>query len=301
MPLIILTGDDEQQILEHKQKLLPDINYQKIDCAEEPEALLDLLRSPGLFVQVRKAWVVNFEALGDEKVAQVAQAAKSTSAIAVCRAASLSVKAKTLLKGKAEIISLSLPKGKMTGVRVSEMVHQSGLKIDPAGKKMLLERLGHDTDRIASIIKQCQMAGIKAPTYSQLLVLVGTAAAPGVPWDLGDAVERGQGQLALEANKDVTPLAVISYLANRIILMGKYAEAEDTASKEEAFKTIHKFQAQKLARLGDRLGVEGTKEAIKELAKFDLRVKVGADAANELDLLLVELSRIFSGEANRSL
>lgn len=296
MEMTILTGDDEQAVLTKKAELLKisEGNYEKIDCAEDPSALLDAVRSLGLFSPRRFVWAVNFEALSEADLQALISSAPSSSALIVARSGVLSPKARSLLKGVAEILNLTQPKGKYVAMRVAEMIRDSGLKLNPEARRILTERTGHDLDRLASVLTQCKMASMMTPSSSQIEVLVGTSVAPGVPWALSDAIEAGDHSAALKANVGIAPLAATAYLSNRFIQAGKVAEAgDDDSLREEVFKSIQRFQIQKISKVSADLGVTGTRKAIRLLSEFDLRFKTSPSPDGEFDLLLLKLTDLF--------
>lgn len=293
MELTVVVGEDEQKVLEVRRLHLARAGgkLEVVDCALEPGRLLGAVAAPSLFAAQRFLWVDDLDQVSDEVLVAVLEA--PSNAVVVARAHALTPGRRKLLKGRGDIVDASVPKGKGVGMRVEEMIRASGVTVDARGRKLLLERVGHDLDRLASVLRQCVLLGLLAPQADALEVLVGSSAAPGVPWGLADAVERGDGATALRSTLDVEAPRAHAYLSNRFLAAARLAEAGvtdvDEAQVLSGVKT--RYQAQSLVGLARRLGPRRAKEAVAALARADAAVKTSRTTA-ALDALVVELSAL---------
>ena len=75
------------------------------------------------------------------------------------------------------------------------------------------------------MLNALSIAGLTKPVDRQIQLLIGTAAAPGVPWALDNAFSTGNLDEALVAADGLNAIPVIAYLANRALEAALVAEA----------------------------------------------------------------------------
>lgn len=294
MQITIITGDDEQAALSKKEELLKTstTKHVSVDCSEDAELLFNSISMQSLFAPQTFIWATNFEALTEKQLQFLNESADSSNAILVARSNIINPKVKSLLKNKATFLNLTTLKGKSANIRVATLLKESGLNFDNLSKRMLNERVGHDLDRLVSIIKQCKILGLQNPSFSQVEILVGTSAAPGVPWALSDAIEKGDVKKALENCVDVSLIPTIAYLTNRYTQVALLLEnvGED---KENIISKMNPYQAEKLVKVSQKLNLEDVKNILTSLAAFDVQAKISKNAPAEFDLLVMEITLKF--------
>lgn len=293
MELKVLSGEDEQAVIQKKNELLDGLGYVTVDCGEEPDGLLDLVRTRSLFAPKRFIWATSFETLTDEQVKLIIDAGDDVDALVVARSITLTPKTRAVLKGCADIFNYPTPKGKGVSIRISEMIKESGLRLSSEARKELFEKAGHDTNKIFSIISQCKILDIMSPTVAQVSMLIGTSAAPGVPWGLSDAIEEGRTSEILKVTSDLSPIPAAAYLSSRYLQVGLVTECQTEEQVEHALKGMHPFQAGKIKKVANTLGPEGAAAAVRMLAAFDLRAKTSKQPQAEFDLLALSLCALF--------
>lgn len=292
MILKVLVGDDEQRVVAKKEELLNGEAFISVDCSEDPQSLIDAVQTKSLFAATQNVWALNFEALDDKLLDTLLNAGSNSEAIIVARSATLSPARKKKISGVGEVLTLSKPKGKGVALRVNDMIKNSGLVFNPAARRVLTERVGHDTERISSILEQCKILGLSNPTQAQITTLVGSSAAPGVPWSLSDAIENNSLLTAMSVTTDLVPIASAAYLANRFMTVGKIVEADTEELKENVLKGVAPFQAEKLIKMSKTLE-NRTGEAAILLARFDQILKSSQSSEHTFNLLVIELCDLF--------
>jgi DNA polymerase III delta subunit len=302
MELTVFVGDDDQQIRTRRAALLDAAGGAtgRGDVAVDgPAGLLDAIGSPSLFGGRRVVAVDGIEALTDRDVDRMLRLAAHSDAVVVARAAgSLPVQTRDRLKTIGQVITCTAPKGRGVGARVEEMVVSSGVTLGPELRRMLVDRAGHDLDRVASVLRQLTIAQIFQPSRAQLDVLLGSAAPPGVPWALADAIEAGDTATAVTASIGLEPLAALGYLTSRATQIGQVVEASaagaiDVGSVQQMLRLNHRFQAEKLLRVATRLGPDGSRQLWNVLGRADKLVKTTAAAA-AFEAVVVELTAVFA-------
>jgi DNA polymerase III delta subunit len=291
--MTVLVGEDEQKVLEHRRALRERSSgaLEVVDAAQEPERLLGAVAAPGLFAPQRFVWVDGFDNVSDDQLRAVLAA--PSRAVVVARSQSLTPSRRKLLKDQAVVLDVSAPKGKAAAGRVVEMIRTSGVVVDSAGRKLLVERTSHDLDRLASVLRQCTIMGLTNPNADALKVLVGSSAAPGVPWDLTDAIERGDLKGALASASGLEGPRAHGYLTSRFLNVLRLAEGgvRDVERAQELLGVKARFQAESLVALAARLGPERASAAVRLLADADRDVKVSR-TGDEFEVLVAALCRL---------
>jgi DNA polymerase III subunit delta len=184
-----------------------------------------------------------------------------------------------------------------------EHIRAAGVRLDAGAVRTLAEWLGEDAGRLQGIL------GVLKATYGEGHTLRSTDVAPflgeagGVPpWDLTDAIDRGETTKALRLVQRMMragerhPLQVMSILhghyAKLLTLDG--ANANDEASVASVLGIKPGFPAKKMLDQHRRLGSAGTGKAIALLAQADLDLRGAKEWPEELvmEVLVARLSRL---------
>lgn len=301
MELSVLAGGDDQGVAARRAALLGAAGadaqaVENIDVAlDGGDALVLAATAPSMFGGIRVVAAENIQAITAANLAHLGAAAAGSDAVIVARAgATLAPKVRKALAALGSVVTLSAPRGKGVAMRVDELVAAAGVRPGPAGRRLLVERAGHDLERVASVCRQLSLAGIAEPSAAQLDRLLGSSAAPGVPWALTDALEAGDLDKALELGRSLEPLAVIGYLVSRLAQVGRVVDAglSDAAAVATALGLEHRFQAEGLLRLARRLGPAQVAAAWDVVAGADVAIKHARDPRVAFELALVDLAGI---------
>jgi DNA polymerase-3 subunit delta len=189
-----------------------------------------------------------------------------------------------------------------------EQVKASGLTLDGAALQMLAEWLGEDAGRVQGIIDTLRATYGTGATLRPADVSPFLGDAGGVPpWDLTDAIDRGDTTRSLQLLHRMMragerhPLQVMSILHGHYakILCLDGADARDEASAAAAMGIKPGFPAKKALDQYRRLGGGGVARAIGLLAQADLDLRGAKEWPEELvmEVLVARLSRL--GPARR--
>jgi len=189
-----------------------------------------------------------------------------------------------------------------------EQVKASGLQLDGAALQMLAEWLGEDAGRVQGIIDTLRATYGTGDTLRPSDVSPFLGDAGGVPpWDLTDAIDRGDTTRSLQLLHRMMragerhPLQVMSILHGHYvkILCLDGVDARDEASAAAAMGIKPGFPAKKALDQYRRLGGGGVSRAIGLLAQADLDLRGAKEWPEELvmEVLVARLSRL--GPARR--
>lgn len=182
-------------------------------------------------------------------------------------------------------------------------VRASGIKLDPSALRTLTEWLGEDAGRLQGILEVLKATYGEGHTLRADDVMPFLGDAGGVPpWDLTDAIDKGDTTKALRLLQRMMragerhPLQVMSILhghyAKLLTLDG--ADARDEASVAAVLGIKPGFPAKKMLDQHRKLGSGATSKAIALLAQADLDLRGAKDWPEELvmEVLVARLSRL---------
>lgn len=186
---------------------------------------------------------------------------------------------------------------------VDEQARATGLRLDPQALHLLAGWLGEDAGRLQGILDTLVSTYGTGATVRPAQVEPFLGEAGGVaPWDLTDAIDKGETQSALRMLHRMMgagerhPLAVLSILHGHYVKMLSLdgSGARDEASAAEAMGIKPGFPARKALDQFRRLGGDGVGRAIGLLAQADLDLKGVRDLPGELvmEVLVARLSRL---------
>jgi len=187
-----------------------------------------------------------------------------------------------------------------------EQVRAAGVRLDGQALLLVARWLGEDPGRLSGILDTLRA------TYGEGALLKPADVAPflgeagGVPpWDLTDAIDRGDTTLALQLLHRMMRAGERHPLAVLAILHGHYAKllaldgsgASDEASAAAALGIKPGFPAKKALDQYRKLGSAPVAKAIAWLAQADLDLKGAKDWPEELvvEVLVARLSRLGAG------
>lgn len=307
MELHVFTGDDDSEIRRRRDELLagaaPDAGVEHVDVALDGGSVLaNAVGAVSLFGGKRVVAAENIETLSDGALEAITAAAGASDALVVARCTNApSPKLRKALAAIGTVTTCRAPQGKGVAMRVDELTRAAGLRLGGDLRRMLVERAGHDLSRVESVCRQLVTLEVTTPTRAQLDVLLGSSAAPGVPWTLTDALEAGDLAGALDAADGLEPIPVVAYLSSRAMQIGRLVDAGVTSVDDAAtlLGLKHRFQAERLVRLARQLGPSGVNAAWCALAGADRAVKHASgnstvSSAVVLDQLLVRLAGIYA-------
>ena len=186
---------------------------------------------------------------------------------------------------------------------LDDHVDASGLKLDGAARAALAAHLGEDVGRLASILETLRATygtGTKLAAGDVTPFLGSAGSVP--PWDLTDAIDRGDVATAIGMltrmvrGGDRHPLQVMAILHTHYtrLLRLDGAGMRDEKAAAELLGLKSTFQARKALDGSRKLGHDGTARAVTLLADADLDLRGRREWPAELvlEVLVGRLARL---------
>ncbi len=190
----------------------------------------------------------------------------------------------------------------------SAHLERSGVSLDAASRKRLLDHIGEDAarlDPILDLVSATYGAGHKI-TSDELAPWLGEAGgAP--PWELTDAIDAGDGESAVIALRrllgpgELHPLQVMALLRRHVSALLRLDGATDVRSADDAAAVLKMsaFPARKLLDQARRLGHERITRAVEVLANADadLRGRVAWPPELVMEVAVARLAQLSRSNA----
>lgn len=193
---------------------------------------------------------------------------------------------------------------------VDTQLGSAGVELDRAAREIVVSRLADDVERLAGLLVTLEAtfgpgARLSADDVTPYLGEAGSVA----PWDLTDAIDRGEIPKALDALHrilgagDRHPLAVMASLHThygRMVRLDGAAARNDKAAAELLGMKGSTYPAKKALEQGRKLGSEKLRRALRLLAQADLDLR-GAKAWPPdlvMEVLVARLARLTKRRAD---
>ena len=196
------------------------------------------------------------------------------------------------------------PSGRGLAGWVGEQLEASGLRLEPRARDRITSTLGDDAGSLVGLIER--LRGAYGPdariTVEELEPFLGPAG--GVPpWELTDAIDSGDGALALDrlhrmmGAGDRHPLALMATLQTHYLRMlrldGSGARGEKDAAQVLGLRGST-FPAKKALTQTKKLGGSGVRRAVDLVARADVDLRGASAWPGELvmEVLVARLARL---------
>jgi DNA polymerase-3 subunit delta len=202
------------------------------------------------------------------------------------------------------VVDAGLPRGKGRTSWVGERLKDAPLRVDAAAARLIEEHLGDDLGRLAPLLDILAAAYGEGAKVGPVEVepFLGEAGG-GAPWDLTDAIDRGDVAGALGQLRRTLvgggrhPLVVISSLHNHVARMARLDGSGATSEGEAAaLLGIAAYPARKALTQSRRLGTERLLAALTLVADADVDLRGRSSWRSELilEVLVARLARMSS-------
>ncbi len=203
-----------------------------------------------------------------------------------------------------EVVDTSVGTGKARQAWMDDQWAASTVRFDRGAKDLVATHLGDDVDRLAALIATLESAfgpGTKVEADDVAPFLGEAGQLP--PWALTDAIDKGDIGLAIErvhrmvgsgGMHSLQVLAILTTHFRRILAL----ESADVRNEADAAARLgmkgSTFPAKKALQRANRLGYEGSAQAVGLLAEadVDLRGKTAWPDDLVLDVLVARLARL---------
>ena len=203
-----------------------------------------------------------------------------------------------------EVLDTDAPSGRGLSSWVAEQFSAAGLDVEPRVRDQIVETIGEDAGAVVGLIERLKGAhppGTRLGTEDVTPFLGQAGGVP--PWDLTDAIDKGDVRLALDRLQrmmgagDRHPLAVMATLQSHYTRILRLDGAEARSEKEAAALLGIKgstFPAKKALTQSRRLGGPGVRRAIQLLAAADVDLRGARAWPGELvmEVLVARLARL---------
>lgn len=316
----LVTGDDASLLGEAVSKLvdellgsmersfvLEDFAGEEVDVA----AVVDACRTPPLFsdrrvVLMREAGSLALDQL-QPLISYLEEPMPTTQLVVAGGGGALPAKLVSAFKqaARATIINTDVS-SKEAHNWVTERLAQGPVKLAPAAAALVESHLGEDLNRLGALLVTLEAAygsGARVGTEELAPYLGHPGSVP--PWDLTDAIDRGQTEEALKLLRRLTeagsrhPLVVLAILhrhfGNILRVQSPAITSEGQAAEALGIpKGRSTFPARKALDAARRLELRGAGDAVIALADAELALKGKLDWEPELvlEVLVARLCRI---------
>ena len=189
-----------------------------------------------------------------------------------------------------------------------EQVAVAGLTLDAKAMGLLVEWLGEDVGRFDGVARTLASTyGTAVITADKLEPFLGERGDV-KPWDLTDAIDRGDATKALMvARRMMTagerhPLQIMAQLHNHFARLAKLdGPSVQSVGDAEALTGAKGFQAEKALKAYRNLGSSGLRRAFDLLATadLDLRGRTGLENDVVMDVLVARLAKLAAPAGRR--
>ncbi len=320
-PVVLLKGDDPALLAEALSDAIDDAlaGEDRALAAEELDgddltvgAIVDAATTPP-FLTARRVIVVRdigrFSSDALEPLVDYLQAPLgSTSLVLVAGGGQTSAKLLNAIKKVGRVVDAATPRaGKARTAWVTERLTAAPVVFDAAAGARIVEHLGEELGRLPALIDTVVSAyGPGAHVgVAEVEPFLGGAGVV-APWDLTDAIDRGDTAASLDALRRLTgsgerhPLVVMGTLHRHYSAMLRI-DGSGIRSENEAAAVLGMapFPARKVISQAGRLGPKGIARAIELLARADLDLKGLREWPDYLvlEVLVARLSRLAGARA----
>lgn len=305
-------GDDEALVRRRVSELVAELTDDPFAVEDfggedyEVGALLDACATPPFLGDRRVVVARGVGRFRAEELAPViewlADPLPTTALVLAAGGGTVSQKLVNAVKKVGSVVDASPGTGKARTSWFVAQVKDGPVRLDAAAGNVLAEHLGEDVGRLAGLLDALAAAyGEGAQVgVAELTPFLGEAGAT-APWDLTDAVDRGDTAAALEhlhrmmGAGDRHPLVIMATLQRHFGAMLRLDGSGVTTEQEAAtLLGMAPFPAKKAMTQARRLGWSGISRAVTLLADADLALRGAAGWPEELvmDVLIARLSRL---------
>lgn len=313
---LVIAKDDNPSVLANAVRTVLDDLVGDVDRAMALEeiggddlavaAVVEACQTPAFLADRRIVLVRDAGRWSSEQVAPLidylADPLPTTALVLVGGGGRISQKLVNAVAKHGRVIDATVPTGKARSGWLVEQVRHGPVHLDAAAAELVAAHLGEDVGRLAGLLDTLASAYGEGAKIGPMQVepFLGTAGGA-APWDLTDAIDRGDTAAALVflhrllSAGERHALAVLAVLHRHYAAMLRLDGSGISSEAEAAAATgMAPFPAGKALRQSQRLGTAGVARAIVLLAQADLDLRGMKDWPDGLvmEVLVARLSRL---------
>ena len=317
LPVVLVRGDDPSLLSTAVRDLihdaagdenlslgLDDFSADDYDLA----AVVDAAQTPPMFtlrrvVVAREVGRFSGDQL-DALLGYLASPCPTTSLILVGGGGTISRRVLDAVKKVGALVESGIPSGKARQQWFADRVGAGPVRLEPRASTRLAEHLGDDLGRLDGLLDVLQAVYGQGARVSadDLEPFLGSAGS-GAPWDLTDAIDRGDTAAALGQLQRMMgagerhPLQIMATLQvhfGRMLRLDGAGVRDDVEAAKILGMSGSTFPAKKALQQGRKLGHGNVSRAIALLAEADLDLRGLRDlpGTTVLEVLVARLTRL---------
>lgn len=309
----LLKGDDPTLLADALRDLLADLSGGDANSIEDlgaedagVDAVVEAAQTPPFLAERRVVVLRDVGRFRTEEVAPLVEYLKdpmpTTVLVLVGGGGQVPAKLNDAVKKAGKVHDTGAGSGKARAQWVTDAIKRAPVQLDRDARALVAEHLGEDVGRLGSLLDALASAYGEGATVTadQLDPFLGAAGSV-APWDLTDAIDRGDTEGALVQLHRLTeagerhPLVVLASLHRHYTAMLRLDGANVRSDADAAaLLGTAPYPAKKALAQSRRLGPAGVARAITLLADADLDLR-GARAWPEeliLEVLVARLSKL---------
>jgi DNA polymerase III delta subunit len=288
MSVQVYIGDDPTLLAAIRDTVTGPVDHLELP-RDGIDAVVVASETAPLFGGTRTVWITKLDALTVTQADALNAAGRAEHLRIVGHATKINLPAARTRLGK-NAMMIGAPRGKEAAARrIGELCDELHPTLNPRVKARLVAMCGTDLLRAGSVLRALVTLDMTDPTPRQLEALIGERHDRG-PWQVTDALERGELGKALAALEREDPADVWYQLRKR---MEQVATLQRNAAASEgdaaAMLRIPPFSARALQRLAKTWNPVAVLIAVDDITSATPISYGGADARDHLACLLVRV------------
>jgi DNA polymerase-3 subunit delta len=313
-PVYLVKSDDPSLLSQASRTLVqsllgtrsPEMTLEELGEDAEVGAVLDACQTPSFLSDRRIVIVRNagrFRADEVDPLVQYLQAPMpSTALVLLGGGGAIPTRLMKAIKERGHVVDASVPSGKGRQTWLNDKLKSGPVKLDRHAVELVAERMSEELAQIDGMLDALASAYGEGSTVTaqQIEPFLGNGGAA-APWDLTDAIDSGDTELALMHLHRMLegggrhPLVVAATLQRHVTTLLRLDGANVTNESEAAtLLGIAPYPAKKALQQSRRMGSPAIRRAVALVAEadVDLRGKSSWSPELTLDVLVARLSKL---------
>ena len=313
LPVYLVKGDDPSLLSQGLSALLSELagddalGIEHLAAEADLPVAVEALRTPSLFGDRRVIVVRDIGRFGAAAVEPVleylTEPSEDAVLVLVAGGGQTNRRLSDAVRKRGHVLDTSVPqKAKEKTQWIADQISAGPVRLAPAATRKLTAHLGEDLGRLETLLAGLAAAYGEGATVGEDELEPFLGEAGGVaPWDLTDAIDRGDTSAAVGALHRMLdggqrhPMAVLSTLSRHVLALVRL-DGAGVRSDAEAAAMIGTapFPARKALAQSRKLGSDSIARAVRLVAQADLDLRGASEwpGVLVLEVLVARLSRM---------